>query len=102
MIILDTRGRSPKSCEAHTGRGDQNDNISGELPVWRGRVRGRGTIRSLPELPLLALPESNRDGAFVRGDRQSPSVSMAAGRSVRRAFRPAAGPKLRDGVLQDV
>jgi len=51
---------------------------------------------------LLALPESIRDCAFLRGDRDSLGAPVAARRGVGRALRPAPSTKLCNRVLQDV
>ena len=55
---------------ARSYRETADENIHGQLSVWRGGVRSRGTVRQIPELSLLALPQGERDRAFQRGDRQ--------------------------------
>src|SRR5262245_42136342 len=72
----------PQITKFGAARGEKNDSGPGKLPVWRGCVRGRGSIRCLPELPLLALPKGERDRACLRADRQGRGTALAARRSV--------------------
>src|SRR5690348_11630891 len=49
--------------EVHVGGERGNGSIPGELPMRRGRLRTRRTIRCFFELPLLTSSEGDRNGS---------------------------------------